>query len=684
GGEASTAARTLEETSPGLVVGTLAYMSPEQLQGRSVDQRSDVFSFGVMLYEMVAGERPFAGATGAQLAASVLRDDPKPLPADARVPPPLGATIARCLARPPADRFASAVELAAALAAIPHPRGTAAPTEVQPTPPPAGARRTLLILDFANVAGDPTAAWLSTAIAETVMVELKKLGAVGVAGQERLSPEAAARDLARVTEAELVRLAGTAGVDLLLAGSFQKVGEAIRLTASVLEVPAGATAATIKLDGSMDGLFALQDRLVAELVRALGLDVSDSSLQRVADVAAPKLEAYELYAKGRQLHNQLGRGGMDQARAHYEQAIAIDPGYALAYSGLGGLSMMRYIATTNRSDLDVGTVYLQRAAELDVRLADPHLWLTYGLARLGRFAEAHREGERAIALEPDNPMSHYFAGVAWWLEGMAEFAPGCWREASRHLRGSAEIAPRYQAAWQILGDVLLRAGDHAGARAALERACEIERSGRFTHARFVGAFSLLGRLLQRTEGSGSALAAYDTSLGVLRGVDHVYTAASVALARLGGGEAHIRAGRPDAAMASYRQAQDTCRQAERSLGIGWLAVRASLGIAAACRLLAMPREEDAAAAAAAKLLEERAGYDFSGVIDGGTAVVWHDWARYHALAGRKAQAVEALQRAVAAGWSDAAWLLADEHLEALRGDPGFDAATAAAREASGC
>jgi serine/threonine protein kinase/Tfp pilus assembly protein PilF len=684
GGEAASVedpARTLVETSPGVVVGTPAYTSPEQLQGRPVDQRSDVYSFGVMLFEMVAGERPYAARTAAQLAATVLRDDPKPLPEDIVVPDGVASTIARCLSRSPEDRFASAGQLAEALATV-DPGAPQSPERTERMalrPPGDRAQSSILVLDFVNLTHDLAAAWLSTGIAESVTVDFKKLSTLRVVGRERVGAALAGRDPSALTESEVLRVGSAVSADLIVSGSFQRVGDAIRVTASVLDVAGGGVAGTVKLDGSMNGVFALQDRLVVELLDALGVAVSDSRKARLEQAAPPRLEAYELYARGRQLHNQLGRGGMDQARAHYEQAVAIDPNYAPAYSGLGGLSMMRYIATTNRSDLDVGTVYLQRAAELDPELADPHVWLTYGLARQGRFADARSEGERAITLEADNPMAHYFAGVAWWLEGMACFSPGCWANAARFLRRSAELAPRYQAAWQILGDVCLRTGAYSAARDALLRAGEIERSGKFMFARFVGAFSLLGRLLQRTEGVESALDAYETSLGLLNGVDHVYTATSTALAHLGTGEAHLRAGRLDEALRGYRQAQDLCAQAERSLGMGWLAVRAAIGTATTCHLLSMRREEQTAARLAAKLVETPGAYDFSGLTDGGTAVVCHDWARYHAVSGRKTEALEALRRAVTAGWSDAEWIARDEQLEGLRGDRELDALLVAAR-----
>ncbi|HVN76818.1 MAG TPA: protein kinase, partial [Thermoanaerobaculaceae bacterium] len=674
-------AETVVETSPGLVVGTVAYMSPEQLEGRAVDQRSDVFSFGVMLYEMVTGERPFPGATAAQVAATVLRDEPKPLDAGGALPGGLTAVILRCLKRSPADRFASASELSDALAAV-H-AAEATQTVAAPARDRSAQRRSLLVLDLANLAHDPAVGWLSTGIAETVAVELKGIAGLAMVGREKVAAELAGRDAAALGHSEIVRLGGAVGADLVLAGGFQKSGEALRVTASVLDVATGEAVVSCKLDGSIGALFELQDRLVDALREGLGATPSAVRDARRDHPAPPLLQAYELYARGRQLHNQLGRDGMDEARQHYERAIAVDPQYALAYSGLGGVCMMRYIATSNRSDLDVGVVYLMRAAELDPRLADPHLWLTYGLARLGRYAEAHLQGQRAVALEPENPIAHYFAGVAWWLEGMARHSAGAWRRTERLMRASVRLAPRYQAAVQILGEVLLRVGDCAGAREALERAAEIERSGKFTYGRFVGAASLLGRALQRCEGSERALAAYRTSLELLAGVDHVYVPAGTALAHIGAGEAHLREGRADEAIRGFRLAGEVCAASRRALGMGWMAVRAALGEAAAARLLGMSRDEHAAAARAEDLLAGVGQFDFSGVMDGGEAVVWHDWARYHAIAGRGAEAIGSLRRAVEAGWADASWLAADEQLEPLRDEPEFTAVIAGARANAG-
>jgi len=681
---------TTPATRPGMIIGTLAYMSPEQLAGRQVDARSDVFSFGVMLFEMVAGYRPFTGGSAAQLGAALLRDEPAPLPTAAQVPDALREVIRRCLQLDPGGRYASAAALADALAAVPEegtgaldPEATA-PTRPMAAPPPhphsmlaTTGRRSVLVLEFANLTRDPAAEWLSTGIAETVIVDLKKLSGLAVAGRERVAAELGGRSSGTLTPSEQLHLAASVGADLVVTGAFQKLGEALRITVSAVEPATGEVAASAKLDGTMSDLFAMQDRLVWALLADLGVTVENTRRERREAVAEPRLEAFELYARGRQLHNQLGRAGLEQARACYEQAIAADPGYALAYSGLGGVAMMRYVATTNRSDLDVGIVYLERAAALDPELADPHLWLTYGLARLGRFADAHAAGERATALEPENPLAHYFAGVAWWLEGMQAPAPGCWRRAEAMLITATERAPRFQAAWQVLGDVRFRLGDYPGARAALERAVEIERSGRHTQVRFVGALAVLAAVLLRAEGSDAALAACTESLAALAGVDHLYAQASLALTRVIEGEAHLRAGRFDAALGSYRLARDLCRSSPRSLGMGWMAVRAAIGSAAACHLLGMRREEQEAAATAGRA--ERSGeLDFSAIWAGGTAVVNHDWAIYHAVRGRRSEAAEALHRAVAAGWCDAGWLERDDLLEAVRSAPEFPAAVAAA------
>jgi serine/threonine protein kinase len=241
------------------VAGTLPYMSPEQALGRPLDGRSDMFSLGVVLYELVAGRRPFDGENAVQVIDAVLHHVPPPLPAgnDARLPA-LEQVVRRMLEKDPADRYEDLRAVDVALSAVQ--RGEA----------PAGASRIgfpiLAVADFLNISGNAEDDWLGTGISETVTADLRGFEGIAVV------PRARVHELLRTLdhgdapdEARLVRAGRELGARWILSGSFQRVGDAVRVTASLLDTASSQIARTVKVDGRLPEIFALQDRLVGDL-----------------------------------------------------------------------------------------------------------------------------------------------------------------------------------------------------------------------------------------------------------------------------------------------------------------------------------------------------------------------------------------------------------------------------------
>jgi serine/threonine protein kinase/tetratricopeptide (TPR) repeat protein len=667
-------------TKSGTSMGTLSYMPPEQLRGEGVDQRSDLFSFGAVLYEMLVGEAAFGGENEGMVLNRVLNQHPAP-PSSLRAG--LGAgfdrVVGRALSKSPAARYPTAEELRSDLEVL---RSEAEDVDGQPTllevpeaslpaamTPISADLTTIAVLLFANVSQDPEADWLSGGIAESVTTDLKKVGSLRVVDRRKVMQILGSAPVATASDEDLVSAGQALGVRWLVSGSFQKMGDVLRVTAQCLDVSSQETTESIKLDGTMQEIFSLQDQVITAMMGALGVRISDSEALEIERPETLDLEAYEYCAKARQLVYRMGKEDMELARRYLEKALELDPDYAMAYSSLGQLYSMSYIATTARGDLERSLAALERAVELDPELGDPHLWLTYAYAREDRFAEALQSGRRALELEPDNPMAHYFLAVSLWLRAIVEYRIEGYEEAIPHLQRTAELLPRYQSAHQVMADTYLRQGRYEEAEAQLMMAVEIEASGDFEMARFVGSFAHLGHLALRRGDLEAAEELFARQMEVTDETDHVYSRSFGAMTLCLMAEAATRRRQLDQAIEHYRLARARVAENPQSLGIGWVELRARLGQARVLRGLDMRREEEQSARQALELFHDREGFDFSGLFLHGDAEFWADMAAYQVLANRPQKAAESLEQAVACGWLETARLHWDPDFKRLGAHP---------------
>ncbi|HEU4690160.1 MAG TPA: protein kinase, partial [Vicinamibacterales bacterium] len=340
-------------TNNGVVMGTAGYMSPEQVRGEEASARSDIFSLGAVLYEMLAGERAFTGASAFETMNAVLTSEPRALKA---LPPALRAVVARCLASDPANRFSSAHEVseaweaaakstqssrtsprasvsyrvAAAVVLLAAAIAVGAIVQQRQGPPSPGAagRPALAVLPFDDRSGDPASAWLSTGVASMLVTTLAQTPGLDVIGTERL--ESSLRDLGRESTDRSARheVARHAGAGALLVGSLFKVGSETRLDAQVHDVETGRVVAASSHQGT--DLFALVDAVASDVRSAL--DMANRPEGRpLRDVTTTSLDAYELYLKGqRARHNNR----WNDARTFFEEALRVDPGFTLARAHL--------------------------------------------------------------------------------------------------------------------------------------------------------------------------------------------------------------------------------------------------------------------------------------------------------------------------------------------------------------
>ena len=485
-------------TMDGTVLGTAAYMSPEQAQGMAVDERSDIFSFGAVLYEVLSGRRAFAGGSMAQVLIAVVRDEPAPLHSGRAAD-----VVKRCLAKESAQRFQSAVEVTAALERI----GTK-PVEQQPS---------IAVLPFADMSPGKDNEYFSDGLAEEILNALAQIQGLKVIA--RTSSFAF-----RGKEQDITKIAETLRVRTILEGSVRKAGNRIRVTAQLIDAGDGSHLWSQRYDREMEDVFAVQDDIAGAIAGALQVKLG-ATPQRYQ----PNLAAYEAYLKGRYFGSKFTPDGMARFKDYFEQAIRLDPEFALAHSELG--LYLFFKATlgleTAREAMPMVRAAVQRALEIDPSLPEAHALLG-DVAALYDYdwKEAERQFRLAMAHAPVSASVRMQYG-SWYL-----LFSGRAGEAVEEFRLALKEDPLSLIVRHWLAAGLLAAGRDEEAFAELDRLMELgEHFG--IHNDFVIGHAAKGRFteaLAHAERS-YALAHWDpVSIGLLAGL----------LVRTGGDASRVR------------------------------------------------------------------------------------------------------------------------------------------------
>ena len=398
----------------GRFVGTLPYVSPEQATGRDVDGRADMFSLGVILYELICGRAPFEGATIAQILEGILRGEVPPF-ADVRRDARLAQVervVRRMLARDPERRFASLDEVGGALTTI-LAGGRVAALDAQE------ATR-VAIVEFVNISGNADDDWLGAGLAETLTAGAVQLDGVAVASRERMSEilKTVAEQTGQAGSALFLSAARELRVRWLVSGAFQRAREAVRVTASLTDVDTGDVLRTTKVDGTLPAIFELQDRLVQELAGWLR---AASSPDRRASPETVVVDAYEAFSRG-----LLNRGvetyeALDRAVTLFERAVRLDPAYARAHIELGVAYATKadYLSMSELRDRALSS--LRRAVELQPESGRGWRELGWLLTAMGQDAEGMAAIRRALAIDPDDATAYSAMARALFI-GAARFA----------------------------------------------------------------------------------------------------------------------------------------------------------------------------------------------------------------------------------------------------------------------
>jgi serine/threonine-protein kinase len=392
-------------------MGTPAYMSPEQAAAKPLDARSDVFSFGAVLYELLAGTPAFAGDSTAQIISAVLRDDPRP----SEAPAALQQVIKRCLAKDPDRRFQTMADVKLALQ---HLTGRGA-----------DATPSIAVLPFANLSADPEQDYFSDGLADEIISALAKIHGLKVIA--RTSAFAF-----KGQHTDIRKIADTLGVTNILEGSVRRAGNRIRVTVQLVNAADGSHRWSERYDRQMADVFDVQDEIAAAIASALRVALASGRDTRPRHT--PNLPAYEALLTARHFHWQVRGESMERAGQFYERAIALDPQYALAHALYAdylfgrttvGMSPMRDVAPLIRSAA-------LRALELDPQFPDAHSPLALVAATHDYdWAEADRRFDLAIRSGVISPLSRMGFGWAGFL------GSGRGREAVEQLERAVQEDP---------------------------------------------------------------------------------------------------------------------------------------------------------------------------------------------------------------------------------------------------
>jgi serine/threonine-protein kinase len=498
-------------TEAGRVLGTVGYMSPEQVRGQPADHRSDIFSFGCVLYEMVTGQRPFLGDSSISTMAAILEKRPRP-PSEIvkEVPPELERIILKCLEKDRAQRFQSVVELRQELEsgeAVPrtlpsHPAETGLALRLgklkwaglalvvllavtaalfvynraQRLPIP--EQKNLVVLPFTALGGGPDQIYCD-GMTETVTTKLAGVRALQVLPVSQVkssradTPEKARRDL---------------GANLVLRATWQRAGSRVRINMSLLDSRSGLALGNESFTESASDLFGLQDEVVNRVVQMLEVPLQAGEASELEAHGTQQPSAYDYYLRGvGYLQDYTKLANVSSAISVFNQALQQDPRYALAFAGLGQAYWRGYLLTHQSEWLDDALNACRRTLDADPNSANGYACLGVVYNEKGEYEQAAAELERAVRLNPNS--DDFLRGLANAYQKLGKID-----DAEKTLKNATALRPQYWANYNYLGAFYFTRGRYNDAVAMFQQVIKLAPDSFRGYSNLGGAYVALERL----------------------------------------------------------------------------------------------------------------------------------------------------------------------------------------------
>ena len=448
-------------TRTGKGAGTAAYMSPEQVRGQAADHRTDIWSLGVTLYEMLTGQLPFKGEYEMSVMYSILNEAPQPVShLRSGVPVKLEQIISKAMLKNPGERYQSAGDLIADLLNLEKRLGATTSIETSAVTKP---QSSVAVLPFANLSADPEQEYFCDGMAENIINALTQVQDLHVVARTSAFSF-------RGKETDIREIGRKLNVESLLEGSVQKAGSRLRITVQLINVADGYHLWSEKYDRNLEDVFAIQDEISQAIVDKLKVRVPGVDKAKLRKRYTEDPEAYNLYLKGRWFSEKYTEEGFNKAVEYFQLAIEKDPHFALAVAGLSDAYVGLGLIGCLPKEIAYGKarVEAEKAIEMDDALAEAHLalanirlWLDWDLTA------AEREFKRAWALNPSNAeVIHQNAHMLVYL-GHSE-------EAVMHMKQAVELEPLSILMNACLGQTLYLARRYDEAIEQLRKTIEMD------------------------------------------------------------------------------------------------------------------------------------------------------------------------------------------------------------------
>jgi TolB-like protein/Flp pilus assembly protein TadD len=437
-------AKNSAATVPGTFVNPTAYMSPELLRNEEVDQRADIWSWGVVFYEMITAKLPFEGDSPKTLIDAILNDEP-PLPSEMNieVPGKVLSIITRALAKSLQDRYQYISEILVDLRA-PETRLPVAGRVVdrpKPTPP------SIAVLAFEDMSPAKDQAYFCDGIAEEIINDLAQMDGLRVSSRTSSFAYKGKRE-------DIRNIGRKLGARYVLEGSVRRTDSRLRITTQLISVADGYHLWTEQYDRELEDVFAVQEEIAQSIAQALKIKLSDKEKRAIEKTSTRSIEAYEFYLRGRQFFYRNKRKYMQYALEMFSRAIEQDSSYARAYAGKADCHSYRYwYFGGSATELAQARKDSETALGLDPNLSEAHAAKGLALSLSRAYDEADKEFKTAIMLNPHLFEAYYFYAISCFLQGKHEEAIPLFKEAGRvnpaDYQSPSYLAFIYQSTGQV-------------------------------------------------------------------------------------------------------------------------------------------------------------------------------------------------------------------------------------------